>query len=208
MSTQSIDSNGYGYSYQQLLKARQEAEAAEKAQAQLSGSTSYSSGTSMSQVREYVESLLANIPKSNGNKLTFQDVYDYRDSHKKEWSERFEEDMQKLGVDTSIEIKLSLNGAKGTVTAQNGHPDKAVIDKYFVDNPEMAEKFEEGVQLSKLTGLTERKLTSSELRQQLSLTSMSIWFESNTSASSLFSGGGMVLGQEGVSAYTGLNLTV
>jgi len=208
MSTQSIETTGYGYSYQQLLKARQEAEATEKAQALLSGSTGTASTSSMSQVREYVESLLADIPRSNGNKLTFQDVYDYRDSRNKEWSERFEADMQKLGVDTSIDIKLSLNGSTGEVTAQKGHPDKAVIDQYFIDNPEMAEGFEEGLQLSKLTALTESKLTSSELRQQLSLTSMSIWFENNTSASSLFSGGGMVLGQQGVSTYAGLNLTV
>ncbi|MFH1914859.1 MAG: hypothetical protein ABIK45_11355 [Pseudomonadota bacterium] len=208
MSTQSIDSAGYGYSYQQLLKARQDAEAAEKAQAQLSGGTASASGSAMSQAREYVESLLADIPKSNGTKLTFQDVFDYRDSRNKAWSEQFEADMKALGVDTSIDIKLSLDAATGAVTAQKNHPDKAIIDKYFIDNPEMAEQFGEGVQLSKLTGLAERKLTNAELRQQLSLQSMSIWFEANASASSMFSGGGMVLGQQGAATYTGLDLRV
>ncbi|WP_285907596.1 hypothetical protein [Pseudodesulfovibrio pelocollis] len=206
MSTQSIDSAGYGYSYQQMLKARQEAEAAEKAQT--SGGTASASGSAMSQAREYVESLLANIPKSNGTKLTFQDVFDYRDSRNKAWSERFEADMKALGVDTSIDIKLSLDAATGAVTAQRNHPDKAAIDKYFIDNPKMAEQFAEGVQLSKLTGLAERKLTNAELRQQLSLQSMSIWFEANASASSMFSGGGMVLGQQGATTFTGLDLRV
>jgi hypothetical protein len=209
MSTQSIDSAGYGYTYQQLAKARQEAEAAEKGQALLaSGSGAASQTPSMSQVRERIEALLADIPRSNGDKLTFQDVADYRESRNKAWSERFEADMQALGVDTSIDIRLNLDAATGAVTAQKNHPDKAAIDKYFVDNPEMAEQFEEGVQLSKLTGTAERKLSTAELRQQLTTRSMAIWYEANSSASSLLSGGGMVMGQ-GTTAYaTSLDLRV
>lgn len=206
MTTQAIDTT-YGSTAQQAAKARQEAEAALKAQAQQYSTSSTSQTSSMSQVREQIESLLANIPRSNGDKLTFKDLADYKETLEKEWSEQFEADMTKLGVDTSIDIKLSVDSSTGVVTAQKGHPDKAAIDKYFLDNPEMAEKFEEGVQLSKLTSTAERNLTPSELRQSLTAQSMSIWFESNSSASSLLMGGGMVLNQAGA-AYASLDLRV
>lgn len=206
MTTQAIDTT-YGSTAQQAAKARKDAEAAVKALAQQYSTSSASQTSSMSQVREQVESLLENIPRSNGDKLTFKDLADYKETLEKEWSEQFEADMTKLGVDTSIDIKLSVDSSTGVVTAQTGHPDKAAIDKYFRDNPEMAERFEEGAQLSKLTSTAERNLTPSELRQSLSAQSMSIWFESNSSASSLLMGGGMVLNQSGAT-YASLDLKV
>jgi hypothetical protein len=208
MSTQAIDYSTYSYSYQQASQAREEAAAALAVQTGSSSSSS-SPNTLISQVRERIESLLADVPRSNGSKLTFQDVFDYRDSQKEAWNEQFETDMTELGVDTATPISLSVDSSTGLVTANSSHPDKKVIDQYFVDNPEMAEQFADNVQLNKLTSYASSTLTTSELRQSLTAQSMSIWYEasSGTSSSSLLSGGGLVY-SGGSSSYAGLNILV
>ncbi|WP_028571456.1 hypothetical protein [Desulfonatronum lacustre] len=205
MSTQAIDSAVYGYSWQQAVNSGQTAETAQQTRTQQSGASSGQTSLK-SQVRGHIESLLEDIPRSYG-KLTFQDVLNYKESREKEWSDSFKADMAALGVNTTTSLSLSLDPSTGLIEANGNHPDKAVVDQYFLDNPDMAEMFEKDVQLSKLTGIAERKLSPMELRQSLSMQNMAVWFESSLSSSSLFAGGGMVFGQAGT-GYAGLDLRV
>ncbi|PTN35582.1 hypothetical protein [Desulfonatronum sp. SC1] len=208
MSTQMIDSAVYGYSWQQAANFGQASEASQQTRTQTQQSGASFRQTSLaSQVRGQIESLLADIPRSIDNKLTFQDVIDYKSSQEKEWSERFKADMAAFEVNMTTSLSLRLDSSTGLIKANENHPDKAVVDQYFIDNPDMAEKFAKDVQLSKLTGIAERKLSPMELRQSLHAQNMAVWFESSLSNSFLLPSGGMVFGQAGT-GYAGLDLRV
>jgi hypothetical protein len=193
MTTTPIESSGYGYTYQRSTQAREESEAAQ------------AESTKNTRRRD---DLLSNVPRTSNGRLTFDSVINYRKGQEKAWDERFKADMAEKGIDTEKSgLSLSLDPSSGKVSANANHPNKAAIDQYFIDNPDMAEQFTENVQLGKLTSLAERKLTLPELRRSLSAQSMSIWFEASAGASSLYTGGGMVFGG-GSASYAGLNMRV
>jgi hypothetical protein len=205
MTTTPIESSGYGYTYQRTTQAREDSEAA---QAEAAGNRRTRETGAGSGVRELIDDLLSNVPRTSNGRLTFDNVINYRKGQEKAWDERFKADMAEKGIDTEKSgLSLSLDPSSGKVSANANHPDKAAIDQYFIDNPDMAEQFAENVQLGKLTSLAERKLTLPELRRSLSTQSMSVWFEASAGASSLYTGGGMVFGGSGAS-YAGLNLRV
>ncbi|QGY42019.1 hypothetical protein GM415_08610 [Pseudodesulfovibrio cashew] len=169
-------------------------------------SSSTNSQTWRSAINTQINALLDMVPKGDDGKLSFQDVDDYREQLEKDWDEAVKEDFEALGLDPDAEYPLNYDPATGTVTVTKGHPDKAVIDQYFANNPDKVDEFEAIVQLGKLTSASNSTLTQNEMRQSLQQQAMSWWFEDNSDPTSWFSGGGLVLGQQ--TAYTGLNITV
>lgn len=165
-----------------------------------------SSSASTSELRAQIDKLLEGVP-SSGSKLSFQDVIDYRDQLQDEFEAIAKEDLSALGVDTDRDFTLSYDANTGKVTVDSSHPDKALIDAYFEQTPEMTEAFAKIVSLSKLTATAEDALSPTEFKRQMQLQAMSWWAEENGS-SDWFSGGGMMLSTEGMSLMAGLNLKV
>lgn len=201
MSTQGIGYSSYSSSSLFLNNANNNT-AAE----QINGSkTDNKSMTSA--LRTQIDQLLANIPKGDDGKLSFKDVENYLKAEEAKWDEEVKADLAELGVSTDEQFPLSYDPQTGAVTVAEGHPDKAIIDKYFVDNPDKVAKFEEIIQIGKLTSTSTSNLTPVDLKRSIQQQAMSIWYEDNSDPTSWFSGGGMMFGN-GQSSYQGLNIKV
>lgn len=162
---------------------------------------------SKSGVRTHIESLLADIPKGEDGRLSFQDVVNHKDAVEAEWDQRVSADLEALGVDMSKRFRLMLDPGTGAVTASGDHPDKMRIDAYFAANEERADEFKNIVQLGRLASVAENKLSPDDMQQTLLPQAMAWWYQTNMDTSSLFTGGGVVFGAGG-SAYKGLDIRV
>ncbi|WP_022660699.1 hypothetical protein [Paucidesulfovibrio longus] len=162
---------------------------------------------STQELRAQIDKLLEDVPVGSSGKLSFADVMDYRDKLRNEFEAIAKEDLEALGVDTERDFSLSYNATTGKVTVDSSHPDKAIIDKYFEDTPEMTEAFAKIVTLSKLTATAENKLSPTEFKRQMQTQAMAWWAEGNGS-SDWFSGGGMMLSPAGMSMLAGVNIQV
>jgi Mg2+ and Co2+ transporter CorA len=60
----------------------------------------------------------------------------------KEYKAELKRELKAQGVDMDTEFKLS-TGSDGSVYVVGDHPDKAKIEQYFKDNPEMRDRFVE-----------------------------------------------------------------
>jgi len=204
MSTEAIGYSAYNLSNPTLQQATSQNQSQQVAQGE---SDESENGSLKSQIRNQINALLANIPKGDDGKLSFQDIKDYLDKEEKLWDDSVKADLAALNVDITSEFPLSYDAASGTVTVAEGHPDKALIDKYFELNPEKVEKFEEIIQLGKMTKISSSTQSATQLRRDIQQSAMSIWFEDNSDPTTWFSGGGMMFGQ-GQSTYTGLDIRV
>ncbi|MEF2230168.1 MAG: hypothetical protein V3571_04505 [Pseudodesulfovibrio sp.] len=204
MSISSI-SSGYAATYKLLQAASEEKALFEQAR-ETSQSTSTATSTTTS-LGSDILSLLSKVPKGDDGKLSFQDVEDYREELGETWDEKVMADLKKLGVDVTKELSMSYDADTGKVTVASGTKDKEIIDKYFEDNPDVVGEFYDIVQLGKLTSTADSKLTQTQYAQNLKLQSMAWWCQENVSLQSWFNGGGL-LGLQGQTSYTGLNLLV
>ncbi len=175
------------------------------------GTSSRASGLggygSMSAIRDQVQELLALVPRT-GSKLTFSDLFAYRDKLTDELTAEVEADLETLGVDMSKDLVLGL-GRTGQVVAQAGHPDKALVDKYFAANPELSDRYAEALKMNSLAKLAENKASPSVLRAVLQQSSMQAWFM-DQGANSLL-GGSLATGfgsWDTVSGFGGISALV
>lgn len=204
MTTQPIEHTGYGYTYRKPRKQQGDVDfPLGPEQSKKRQETADSTGPSS---RDRIRRLLAEIPTSENNTLTFQSVVEYRDRIEKDWEARVSGELAAFGVDTSTKFRLVYDPATGTVEANGDHPDKAKIDQYFVANPDAADEFKTIMQLGKLTDAARQRLSPQEMETSLSPEAMAWWFDTNMDAASLFSGGGTVFGVG--SAYKGLDIRV
>ena len=154
-----------------------------------------------------IQNILSEIPKRDGNRLSFQDIIDYRNAMETEWDQAVDGDLKGLGVDMSVKFRLRHDASADDVTASTDHPDKARIDAYFVANPDRANEFRTIIQLGKLANVAENKLSPQDMGQTLQVEAMAWWYQSNMDTTSLFGGGGVIFGAGG-SAYKGLDIRV
>jgi len=158
-------------------------------------------------IRDRIQVILSDIPKRDGNRLSFQDVVDYRDSLKVEWDRGVGEELKALGVNMSVKFRLMHDSSTGGVTASSDHPDKARIDAYFAASQDRANEFRKIIQLGKLVSVAGNKLAPQEMQQTLQTEAMAWWYQANMDTTSLFTGGGVVFGM-GNSTYKGLDIRV
>ena len=207
MSTNAIDAY-YSMQYQSQSLLNQTSDGTSTS---ATGSSSGSSnlGTRYNSVSSQVQSLLADVPKS-GDKLTFQDIIDYRDKLQDQFEAQARKDLEALGVDVDLDFALSYDAASDTVTASSSHPDKAIIDKYFAGNSDMRDLFGQVVSYTNLLDPVETKLTPSQISTQLRADSMRLWFEENSDSSSFLGGYGNLLFKATTQSteYFGVNLKV
>lgn len=201
MSTEAIGYSSYSTTSLLLQNTYNQTQTSQTSSDQSDGSTMTST------LRGQIDALLSNIPKGSDGKLSFKEVENYLEEQEKLWDETVKADLEALGVSTYEQFPLSYNPTEGTVTVAEGHPDKAVIDKYFADNPDTVAKFEEIVQIGKLTSSSSSNLTPTDIKRSIQQQAMAVWYEDNSDPTTWFSGGGMMFGA-GRSSYTGLNIKV
>ena len=205
MPTQPIEHKGYNYNYAPTRKPREDVDfplGPEQSKKRQETGVETRAG-----VRDRIRTLLADVPRGEGNKVSFRNIAEYRDSLEKDWDALVSHDLAALGVDMSVKFRLMHDGVTGDVLADGDHPDKGKIDQYFASNPDMARDFGRIVQLGKLVDVAERKLTPQEMGQTLDTEAMAWWYQSNMDTASLFTGGGIVFGM-GSFAYKGLGIRV
>ncbi|QJB58323.1 hypothetical protein HFN16_01135 [Pseudodesulfovibrio sp. zrk46] len=200
MNPYGVGSYSNSYSLLQTLSSQSETQSSDS-------TTDSSSANWKTQIRNSINAILADVPKGDDGKLSFDDVDTYRKSLEEKWDEEVKADLEKLGVDPDSKYPLTWDPTTGKVIVQEGHPDKAVIDKYFEDNPDKVEEFQKIIQLGKLTSTSRSTLSPTEMRQSIQQQSMAWWYEDNSDPRTWFSGGSSLMGF-GSSAYTGLNITV
>lgn len=126
-------------------------------------------------------------------------------SYKKDLQSQFEaqmkSDLRKLGVDEDIKFTLRAD-KQGNVTVVTSSEDKAIIEKYLKDNPDMANAF---IKLEKVSGESStpqsQRYDAAAMRQRIQLESMNAWFMGTGMSSNLggsaaatnFSGGDMAM---------------
>lgn len=205
MSTQPIEHKVYSYTQKQ--RKRPQADVDFPLAPEQSKTRHEEAPDSKGTVRNHIQALLSDIPKGDGDRLSFQDVVNYRDSLETEWDQTVNSDLKAIGVDVTAKFRLMHDSSTGKATASSDHPDKARIDAYFAANPDRADDFEKIIQLGKLANVAENKLAPQEMQQTLQTEAMAWWYQSNMDTTSLFMGGGVVFGM-GTSAYKGLDIRV
>jgi hypothetical protein len=205
MSTTSIGTDLITGTYT-LLRAsveekqlRQQAKALDEESTQSSGSTGLASD---------ISSVLDQIPKGDDNRLSFQEVQDYRETLGDKWDAAVMADLKELGVDVSSEFAMTYDPDTGTVTVPDSTEDADIINKYFEDNPDRVEEFHTIIQLGKLASTASTQLSQSQMMTSLQQQSLAWWYADNTDPTSWFEGGGLLAMGGSSSSYTGLNLMV
>lgn len=161
-------------------------------------------GSTKSQIRQQVDELLSLVP-SSGSKVSFSDIFAYRDELKQALEERVTADLESLGVDLDEDMQLSMNSS-GEVVCTNDHPDQDLINRYFKASPDVVEQYSTALRISQLTDLADRKLSTSELKQEMQSVAMQVWFADNTE--SLGGSLASILSNQGLSTLSGLQLSV
>ncbi|MCC8193933.1 MAG: hypothetical protein LIP28_04735 [Deltaproteobacteria bacterium] len=148
---------------------------ASDAASQISNNFSSSANTAVSgilttQGRDELAKALDAMKKAGYTRFTFNDVEDYRKKLEASFSEAVRSDLKEMGVDPDIEFSLVLD-ANGNLTVVSDHPDKAVVEAYFEDNPEMVDAFKHIQALSNLKKAQGRAPDqAAELTRNLKLT--------------------------------------
>lgn len=160
------------------------------------------------QTRKQVDEMLDGIPYE-GDKLTMQDVINYRDSMRDELETTIRTDLEKLGVDLDQDIDLAYDQSSGLVQCSSDHPDADLINRYFKANPELCEQYAGALKLSRMTGLAEQEMTPAQLQASLQQSAVSIWWEASGAAAEQ---SGTLMGTlsqgSGMQTYQGLNVSV
>lgn len=142
------------------------------------------------------------IPK-NGN-VTFGQISAYKEKLEKEYGDKLKTDLEKLGVDKDIKFQLKL-GKDGRMEVISDHPDKAKVQKYFDDNPDMVKKYKEIQSLADLDSARKNmQMNPTDLRKRIQVESLAAWWDQGGNGGSAigdFSGGDMAF-------YKGINATV
>ena len=107
------------------------------------------SGILTTQGRAELSKALDAMKQAGYTRFTFNDVEDYRKNLESEFSKTVRADLKEMGVDPDIEFNLVLD-ADGNLKVVSDHPDKAAVEAYFEDNPEMVDVFKHIQALSNL----------------------------------------------------------
>ena len=133
-------------------------------------------------VRKNIDQMLAGVPRTEGGKLTFNDVFAYKKTLSENFYKDVKADLKGLGVDVETDFKLSYDAQNGKVVVGE-HPDREKIMKYFADekNKEKVEQFKLITQFKSITDTAQKKLSPSMLRKELQRQSMAAWMMNNAS---------------------------
>lgn len=203
MATSSISNNYYTSQIYGLTSgANQNNETASNAlktalAAQRSG-TGYTktSSTTQSALLSTLSETLNAMGLGSNDSVRFNQILQYRNQIAAGFESKVKNDLKNLGVDEKVNFKLVM-GEDGGIDVITDHEDKAKIEKYFKDNPDMVKLFQ---QIQSLTNVEEARkaqgIDVKSIRQRIQVESMTAWFANtgqNVSSIMDFSGGSTAL---------------
>lgn len=113
------------------------------------GATSGVSGMLTAEGRQELQKALEAMKKAGYTSFSFTEVEDYRKKMEAEFSSAVRSDLKEMGLDPDIQFQLVLD-ASGNLQVISDHEDKAAVEQYFKDNPEMVDVFKHIQALSNL----------------------------------------------------------
>ena len=102
----------------------------------------YGGSSMVDHLSSAIQSAMDTLGLKPGDKVTFATIAQARKKMEDQFSEDVKSGLQELGIGDDVDYSLVSDG-KGGVTVLCDHEDKAKIEQYFKDNPEMAERFNE-----------------------------------------------------------------
>ena len=133
-----------------------------------------------------LSSVLKEIAPNATGKLTFSMVEDYRKQLEEEFSAKVREDLTKLGVDKDVEFRVVTDEKTGGVSVITNSADKAKIEKYFKDNPDMVKKFQKIQTLSNLEKARKSEgYSPQDIKTRLQMEAMSAWWSEDGASSQI-----------------------
>lgn len=174
-----------------MKKAQEQAESGSSSSSASSSSTSTSSsantvtGLSLDYLSQ-LSAVLKEISPNASGKLTFSMVEDYRKDLEEEFSSKVRADLTKLGVDEDVEFRVVTNDKTGGVSVITDSEDKAKIEKYFKDNPDMVKKFQKIQTLSNLEKARKAEgYSAQDVKTRLQMEAMSAWWSEDGASSQI-----------------------
>jgi len=150
VSVYGISHNNYSMQFQQL---QQDTDGTRSGSRAASSSSSASTGANAAASQAYggasmidhlssaIQSAMDTLGLKPGDKVTFATIAQARKKMEDQFSEDVESGLQELGIDDADYTLVS--DGKGGVTVASDHEDKAKIEQYFKDHPEMVDRFNE-----------------------------------------------------------------
>lgn len=176
--------------------------------------SAYGGGIMSTQGQKALAKALAALKAEGHDRISFAMVEEYRQKQEELFSAEVRKDLLALGVDPNIDFKLVAN-TDGTVSVVTKSPDKAKIEKYLKDNPEMVEKFQHIQALNNLKRATESTGAANlaamrDVRKQLQAQAIESFFAASENSGSGFASQIADFSSDGSQAsyLLGLNYTV
>lgn len=142
-----------------------------------SAASGYTSTSDMvSTLGAAVKKAMSTLGLGANDKVTFATLSAAKEQMEQAFSTKVKADLKKLEVSDDIEFRIVTN-AKGGIDVISDHPDKAKVEKYFKDNPEMVSKFQEIQAMSNIEEARKGAGYSPQaIRQRIQIESMVDWF--------------------------------
>lgn len=151
-----------------------------------------------------VSSTLAGMGLGPNDKVTFSTILAYKDKLQNEFDTKVKDGLKKAGIDENAKFQL-VSKEEGGINVITDHADKAKIEKFFEDNPELVKEFNKIQALNNVEeSRKQQQLDVNAIRQRIQIESMTAWFAgtgSGVNSIMNFSGGG-------ASFATGINTLV
>jgi ATP-dependent Lon protease len=117
-------------------------------------SNAYSGNLLSTYSQKALQKAVAALKAQGESKVTFDGIEKYRRQQEADFSAEVRKDLRELGVDEKIQFQLVAR-PDGSVSVITTHADKARIEQYLQDNPDMVEKIQEIQALSNRTKASE-----------------------------------------------------
>lgn len=138
---------------------------------------------SLSSILSAVQSAMDDLGLGKNDPVTFRTLMAQKSKLEAEFYEETRQGLLKAGVDEKADFRL-VSGKDGGVEVVTDHPDKAKIEKFFKDNPDLVKKFEKIQALSNMEEARKsQKVDVDAIRSRIEAESMSFWFASSPSPS-------------------------
>ncbi len=182
-------------------------ESSSAGQSSTNGTSSAINNATQSYGMSYVNSLaeaaaaaFVGLGLGDGDRVTFARIQEYTEQLKNEFAETVAADLAELGVSEDTEYQIVSNYTGDGVSIVCESEDAAIIQQYFIDNPEMAEQFEQIQYLDNVNTTRNREEIQANLEiSKIQLQSMSGLFSSSPSSSIMSYGNGTTYFGQGFS---------
>lgn len=175
INTSSLYAARYGLDFNNLNGGSQSTTSTAAAALRAAGN-SYTTSTAASGVISTLGALLSGMGLGSSDKVTFQDLLNYREDLRQNFETTVKKGLREKGVDEDVKFQVVSDG-NGGVKIITDSPDKAKIEAYFVDNPKLVEQFNQIEALTNVEAARKSsKLDVKAMRQRIEVESMTAWF--------------------------------